>query len=79
VVGSDRGGIPEVIDRPEIGRTFTGEDPRDVAGALLEALELAGDPSAVSACQARAEELSLDRCVDAYLGLYHELLGGASA
>jgi phosphatidylinositol alpha-mannosyltransferase len=74
VVGSDRGAIPEIVDRPEIGRLFSGEQPEAVATALLEALELAGDPATALACRRRAEELSLERCVDAYEALYLELI-----
>jgi phosphatidylinositol alpha-mannosyltransferase len=74
VVGSDHGALPEVIDRPEIGRTFSGDEPEALARALLEALELAGDPSAKAACRARAEEFSVERCVAAHLALYEELL-----
>jgi glycosyltransferase involved in cell wall biosynthesis len=77
VVGSDRGALAEVIDRPEVGRVFAGEDPSEVARALLEALELAEDPATAAACRARALELSLDRCADAYEALYRELLSSA--
>jgi glycosyltransferase involved in cell wall biosynthesis len=74
VVGSNDGGIPEIVDRPEIGRLFDGEDPRVLAGALLEVLELAGDPGTVGACRARAGDFSTDRCTEAYVSLYRELL-----
>jgi glycosyltransferase involved in cell wall biosynthesis len=73
-VGRRAGGIPEVVDRPQIGRTFADDDPGDVARALLEGLELAEDPATAAACRARAEELSIDRCVEAYAALYEELL-----
>ncbi len=71
VVGSDGLGIPEVVDRPEVGRLFSGEDPTP---ALLEAIELAGDAGTRQACRARAEELSTERCAERYLKLYEELL-----
>jgi len=74
VVGSNDGGIPEIVDRPEIGRLFDGDDPAVLAGALLEVLDLAGDPGTVGACRARAGDFSTDRCTDAYLALYRELL-----
>jgi phosphatidylinositol alpha-mannosyltransferase len=74
VVASDREALPEVVDRPEIGRRFGGDDPEALAGALLEALELARDPSTAAACRARAEEFSKDRCVSAYEALYRELI-----
>jgi glycosyltransferase involved in cell wall biosynthesis len=72
-VGSDLGGIPEVIDRPEVGRLFTGDAERAVARALVEAIELAVDPGTAAACRARAEELSTLRCTEAYERLYREL------
>jgi glycosyltransferase involved in cell wall biosynthesis len=74
VVGSDDGGIPEIVDRPEIGRRFDGDDPAVLARALLEVLELAGDPATAGACRARAEDFSTDRCTESYLALYRELL-----
>jgi glycosyltransferase involved in cell wall biosynthesis len=74
VVGSDREAIPELIDRPEVGRTFAGEDPEALAEALLEALELAHDPECARACRARAEEFSVERCAERYEALYRELL-----
>jgi glycosyltransferase involved in cell wall biosynthesis len=73
VVGSDRGAAPEIIDRPEIGRVFTGDEPRALAIALLEALELAQLDATTEACRARGCDFSRDRCVDAHLSLYAEL------
>lgn len=73
-VGSDLGGIPEVIDSEAVGRTFTGDDERAVARALLEAIELAEDPATATACRARAERLSSRACADAYHALYRSLL-----
>jgi len=73
-VGSDSGGIPEVIDRPEVGRLFDGSTPEDLARALLESFELAQDASTTEACRARALELSTDRTTERYVELYRELL-----
>ena len=78
-VGSNDGGIPEVVDRPEVGRLFDGEEPRALAAALLEALELAADPATAAACRARAAEFSTDRCTERYVELYRELLSGRDA
>jgi glycosyltransferase involved in cell wall biosynthesis len=75
VVGADREGIPEVIGGDDrIGRLFTGEDPRALATALDEALELAADPATAAACRARAETFSLARCVDRHERLYASLI-----
>jgi glycosyltransferase involved in cell wall biosynthesis len=74
VVGSRLGAIPEIVDRDDVGRLFDGDDERDVARALLEALELAQDPSTPAACRARAEEFSPERMAIAHEELYTELL-----
>ncbi len=76
VVGRRDGAIAELIDRPAIGRLFDGDDPTELAGALLQALELAGDPATGAACRARGEDFAIGRTVKAYLALYRELLGG---
>lgn len=73
VVGSNRDAIPEVVDRREIGRLFDGGAP-ELARSLLEAFELAEDPSTEAACRARAGDFSSDRVTDAYETLYAELL-----
>lgn len=73
VVGSTAGAIPEVVDRPEVGRLFDGGE-RELAHALLEALELSEDPATAQACRRRAEDFSVERCAAAYAALYDELL-----
>ena len=73
VVGSDREAIPEVIASDAVGRLFAGDDPRALADALLEALDLAADPATAAACRAHAEGYSWDRTTEAYLDLYREL------
>ena len=73
VVGYRHSAIPEVVDRPAIGRLFDRLDADALAQALLEALDLAEDPGTAAACRARAEEFSTDRCTERYLALYAEL------
>ncbi len=75
VAGSDLGGIPEIVDRPEIGALFAGEEPRDVAKALLCSMDLSEAPGTPQACRRRALDFSTERCVAAYEALYRELLG----
>jgi glycosyltransferase involved in cell wall biosynthesis len=75
VVGYAGGGIPEIIDRPEIGRLFDVLDPEPLSQALLAAIELSQDPSTVVQCRRRAQEFSIDRCLEGYLTLYRELVG----
>jgi glycosyltransferase involved in cell wall biosynthesis len=76
-VGTGDGGIPEVLDGPLTGRVVApgGDDePERFARALLEGFELAADPSAAAACRERAQAFSAERCTDAYVALYEELL-----
>lgn len=73
VVGRRAGAIPEVVSTDAVGRLFEG-GPAELAGALLEALDLVGDRATATACRARAEQFSTDRCVTAYEGLYRELV-----
>jgi len=77
VVGSRHGAVPEVVDRPEVGRLFGRDDEHGLAAAILETLELAEDPSTASACRRRAEDFSVERSVDAQLALYREVLCNA--
>lgn len=77
VVGYDHGGIPEVIDRPGIGRLFDRLDAPTLAQAMLETIQLCTDPATATQtaqrCRARGLELSSDRCTERYLELYREL------
>jgi glycosyltransferase involved in cell wall biosynthesis len=74
VVGSATGGIPEIIDRPEVGRLFRGHEADELAALLLESLELAQQPDTAGLCVARAQEFSTDRTTEQYIDLYRELL-----
>ena len=73
VVGYDDGGIPEIIDRPAVGRRFDRLDAAALATALLEAMELSASPETALRCRERATDFSADRCTDGYLALYREL------
>jgi glycosyltransferase involved in cell wall biosynthesis len=77
VVASADAAAPEILDREGIGALFDGEDERGVARALLEALELAEDPSTASACRDRAADFSTRRTAEAHEALYGELLSEA--
>jgi glycosyltransferase involved in cell wall biosynthesis len=76
VVGYDDAAIPEVIDRPEVGRLFGRLDPRTLAQALLDVLELSGRPHTADDCRARAEMFSTGRFARSYAQLYRELGAG---
>jgi glycosyltransferase involved in cell wall biosynthesis len=77
VVGSHHGGIPEVIDRAEIGRVFEPDDEHGLSRAMLEALELAEMTETPAACARRAADFSTGRSADAYEQLYVRLLDRA--
>jgi glycosyltransferase involved in cell wall biosynthesis len=78
VVGTDDGGIPEIIDRPEIGRLFGRDDGEGaLADAILASLELNEDPSTAGACRERAGAFGRERSLQAHLDLYRELLSSA--
>jgi phosphatidylinositol alpha-mannosyltransferase len=74
VVGARDGGVPEIVDRPEVGRLFDGDDEREVARALLDVLELARSPATADHCQARAAAFSARASAEAHIELYRELL-----
>lgn len=74
VVAANEGGPPEIVDQPQLGRLFDGGEPRAVAAALLEALEVAEDPGNVAGCRESALRFSSQRCAEAHEALYHELL-----
>ncbi len=73
VVGARHGAIPEVIDRPEVGRLFDG-DERGLERALIETLELAEDAATSEACRARAADFSLEQTAAQHEALYRELM-----
>jgi glycosyltransferase involved in cell wall biosynthesis len=74
VVAADREALPELVDRPEVGRLFAGDEPEALARALLDAFDLAHEPAAAEACRVRASEFPRDRCAASYEALYRELL-----
>jgi glycosyltransferase involved in cell wall biosynthesis len=76
VLGADAGGIPEVIGGPPTGRVVDPEDENAWVAALKEVLAAPPAGEEAGRARARAEELSLDACVDAYEQLYLELLQG---
>jgi phosphatidyl-myo-inositol alpha-mannosyltransferase len=77
VVGFAGGGIPEIIDRPAVGRLFHRLEAEDLAVALERVLELSRDPGIAAACRARAAEFSSDRTADRHVELYNRLACGS--
>lgn len=78
VVGPDEAGVPEIVDRPEIGRLFDGSE-EDLARALLEALELAGDERTPGLCRERAKSFSTEATARGYAAVYEDLIARRSA
>ena len=76
VVASRDGALPEVVDRPEVGVLFDGDEEARLKTALLEGLELAGDDATADACRRRAGEFSSGATAAAHEELYRELLEG---
>lgn len=74
VVAARDGGVPEIVDRPALGRLFEGDAPEDVARALLETLDMAHDAGVAAACRSRAEQFSAARCAHEHVVLWNELL-----
>jgi len=72
-VGAREGGIPEVIGGDGVGRLHEPGDEKDLAHALLEGLELGGDPAVGAACVAHAQRFDQRRSVAAHLDLYRDL------
>jgi glycosyltransferase involved in cell wall biosynthesis len=72
-VGTRDGGIPEILDRPEVGRLFEGGE-EELARAILEAFELATDPATPAACRERAAAFSTDAAWARYRELYGSLV-----
>jgi glycosyltransferase involved in cell wall biosynthesis len=72
-IGSAGGAFGEIIDRPEVGRLFEGNEPGLLARALLECFELANDPTTRTACRSRAEDFSQQKTVAGYEALFCEL------
>lgn len=72
-VGAREGGIPEVLDSDGVGRLHEPGDEAALARALLEGLELGGDPAVGAACAAHARRFDQRRAVSEHLALYREL------
>jgi len=77
VVGGDGGGIPEIVDRPEVGRTVPFGDARALAGALEATIVCARDPRTPARCRARAERWGwVERVGAQHEAVYRQLAHG---
>jgi glycosyltransferase involved in cell wall biosynthesis len=71
--GMDDGGVPEIVDRPSVGRLFDGGED-GLVRALLETLELAHDPSTAAHCRSRAADFTTAGTAAGCVALYEELI-----
>lgn len=75
VVGSDEGGIPEVVgDDPAVGRVFEPESRDRLVATLRELLREEVTEEIRTRCRAQAERHDLRRTVAEHLRLYEELV-----
>ncbi len=74
VVAADSGALPMLLDRPKLGALFQQDDPKSLASALDEALDLAADPTVASACRARAADFDWRAIAASYEDLYVRIL-----
>ena len=73
VVGTAAGAFPEVIDRPEVGATFSGGE-HELAAALLSAIEMSRDATTPVACRRSAQRFSVEVAAAEYEQLYAGLM-----
>lgn len=74
VVAAAEGGPAEILEGDGIGSLFTEPEPDAVARALVEGLELAGDPGTAERARARAADFTAERAAAQHEQLYEELL-----
>ena len=70
VLGADAGGIPEVIGGPPAGRVVEPADEEGWVAALTEVLAAPPSNEDAARARARAQELSMAQCAEAYEALY---------
>ena len=75
IVAARSGGAAEIVADERVGRSFAPDDRDDLARAMLDALDLAGDARTVDACRARAGLWDWSRIVERYEDVYRSALG----
>ena len=79
VVAARSGAGPEIVADGDLGRLFEPGDGADLARALDEALELAGEDATAEACRRRAADFDWSLVVRRYRELYATVLGRPGA
>ena len=75
VVAARSGGCPEIVTDERVGRLFEPGDPRDLARALAEAIDLAADPACAAACREHAAAWDWDAVAGRYEAVYAAAAG----
>jgi phosphatidylinositol alpha-mannosyltransferase len=70
VVAARSGAGPEIVNDDQVGRLFDPDDPRDLADAMDQALELGERSDTAAACRQRALEFDWSRLVGGFEDLY---------
>jgi len=78
VAAARSGSCPEILDRPQLGALFDGDDPEALAAAMDEALELGGQEGTAAACRERAMEYDWSRVVERYQAVYERVVAAPS-
>jgi glycosyltransferase involved in cell wall biosynthesis len=79
VAAARSGSCPEIVDSPEVGSLFDGDDPEALAAAMDEALEAGGRAETAAACRTRAAEYDWGRVVERYEAVYERVLSAPAA
>jgi len=69
VVGTNSGGIPEIISDPAIGRLAAADDPEDLADAITACLDLGSDTDLSERCRRFARRWDWDQVGPRWLEL----------
>ncbi len=78
VVCNDDGGMPEIVSDRDVGRVADAGDPRALAAAIVEVVELAAAPGTAERCAAHARRWDWEAAVGpAHEALYERALAGA--
>jgi phosphatidylinositol alpha-mannosyltransferase len=83
-VGTESGAIPEILTDPAVGALFARTDDmeasgRNLAGAVLRALDLAADPATADRCRRHAQQWTWDAVGPRFERLHELALGRAAA
>lgn len=80
VVCTRHGGMTDIVDRQDVGRTFAVGDAAGLAAALLAVIDLSEDPATAATCARHARRWDWEESVGPlHEALYHAAIGGWGA